>query len=683
MIYPRMCAHWYGQPMMSTTARLFAASLLLATSAAGADIRLPKLVGDNMVLQRDAPLKLWGWADPGERVQVRFRNQQVSAIADQHGAWSLTLAPLRAGGPDRMLLTGKHELTLSNILVGDVWLASGQSNMQFPMVAQNGFGGVADSAREVRGANFPRMRLFLVEQETAFAPKSDVSSRGWQQVDPASVAGFSAIAYLFGRELHQRYRVPIGLIESNWGGTPAECWTSAAGLRQFPEFAASIERQTHIDAQAIAAYRSYVAERNEWFQLHGREDRGSGNGNNAQAPWASAQFSDADWPTTTEPKPWPDKAVTDFDGTMWFRKSIDIPADLAGRTLRLHLPHLRQADVSYFNGAEVGATEGENGERNYTVSGQLVRAGRNVIAVRVTGEYASGDGYVGMLGDAVDMYAQVGTLTVPLAGTWSYQAGPDLSARPNPPAITPLMARFPQAPTLLYDAMIAPLTPYRIKGVIWYQGEANADRAAQYRSLFPALIRDWRRQWGYEFPFLFVQLAGFGPNASEPADYPWAELRQSQAAALALPQTGMAVAIDVGNASDIHPTDKQDVAHRLALTAERVAYGENVIASGPTYQSMTIEGDRIRLKFANADSGLKLKDAHAAARGFAIAGADGHFVWASAAVDGRDVLVSSAGVKAPTAVRYDWSNTPDGNLYNRQGLPAVPFRTDHSVRERP
>jgi sialate O-acetylesterase len=649
---------------------------LFAATAANADIRLPRLVGDNMVLQRDCPLKLWGWADPGEHIRVQFRKQHLSATADAHGAWSVTLAPLRAGGPDAMQLTGKQRLILHNILVGDVWLASGQSNMQFPMLEQDGFGGVNDAAHEVSGANFPRIRLFLVKQETAFIPKSDLSSDGWQAVTPASVARFSAVAYLFGRELQQRYRVPIGLIESNWGGTPAECWTSAAGLRQFPEFAASIRLQSQIDTQAVSDYRHYIASRNEWYRLHGRDDRGRVNG---QALWAAPEFSDADWPTISEPQPWPRKAIKQFDGTMWFRKSIEVPASLAGNALRLHLPHLRHGDTTYFNGSQVGATVEETTERNYIVPGELVKAGRNVIAVRIDGEYASGDGYVGMLGDAVDMYAQVGTLTVPLAGIWSFQPGPDLSALPDPPPMAPLMTSFPQAPTVLFDAMIAPVTRYRIKGVIWYQGEANADRAAQYRALFPDLIRDWRSQWGYEFPFLFVQLAGFGPDGSQPSEYPWAELREAQAAALTMPRTGMAVAIDVGNASDIHPKDKQDVAHRLALAAERVAYGERIVDSGPTYQSMTVEGQRVRLKFANVASGLKLRNSDVVVHGFAIAGADGHFVWAQAELDGDDVLVSSAAVPAPAAVRYDWGNTPDGNLYNRAGLPAVPFRTDYGM----
>jgi sialate O-acetylesterase len=464
-----------------------AAALQLAASIAQADIRLPRVLADNMVLQRNSPVQLWGWADPGERIRIRFRNQRLNAVADPSGNWSATLAALAAGGPDRLQLIGKHRLTLHNVLVGDVWLASGQSNMEFPLLRQGGFGGVLDAEHEDRAAHFPRIRLFRVKHATALDPKADLLADGWRSVTPSSVADFSAIAYLFGRELHRRYGVPIGLIESSWGGTAAESWMSLEGLQPFPEFADAVAREGRIDA---------------------------GN-----------------------------------------------------------------------------------------------------------------------------------------------------------------MTRFPQAPTLIYDAMIAPLTAYRIRGVIWYQGESNADRAAQYRSLFPALIRDWRLHWGYEVPFLFVQLAGFGAESSEPADYAWADLRAAQSEALTLPQTAMAVAIDVGDAADIHPKDKQTVAHRLALAAERIAYGEPVLASGPRYRSMQIEGQRLRLQFDSVGAGLRFKDPNGVARGFAIAGADGRFSWAQARLDGTDVLVWNDAIPQPNAVRYDWGNTPDGNLYNQAGLPAAPFST--------
>jgi sialate O-acetylesterase len=660
----------------SAAIAILTVSTLAWASSARADIRLPRLVGDHMVLQRDSPITLWGWADPGERIAIVFRDQRRTTRADAHGEWSVRLAPLAAGGPDSMQLAGHRTITLTDILVGDVWLASGQSNMEFPLQSQGWFGGVNDAEREVAQAQYPRMRLFQVARDIGFAPKDDLPSGGWQAVTPATAARFSAVAYLFGRELQRRHAVPIGLIESSWGGTPAECWISAGGLRQFPEFSASIARLSQVDDRAIAAYRDYLSVRNAWYAMHGREDRGRVEG---QDLWAAATYPDMGWPTSLEPQPWPRKVIKEFDGTMWFRRTIQLDADAAAQALRLHLTHLREADTTWFNGVRIGAVEGEIRERDYGIPAGVAHAGNNTITVRIAGSYTSGDGYVGMLGEAADLYLQIGPQRLPLAGTWSYQPGPDLAALPEPPPMAEFMTAFPQAPVALYDGMIAPLIRYRIRGAIWYQGEANTARAVQYRTLFPALIRDWRSQWGYELPFLFVQLAGYGADAPEPKDYAWAELREAQASALALPRTGMAVAIDVGDATDIHPRDKQTVAYRLALSAESVAYGKSLVASGPRYRSMRREGNQIRLHFEDDGSGLVFRDAPGSrelGRGFSIAGPDGRFRWAIARLDGADVVVSNAEVPAPTAVRYDWGNTPDGNLYNRAGLPAPPFRTD-------
>jgi sialate O-acetylesterase len=648
---------------------LLAASLLMAANAR-ADIKLPRLVGDDMVLQRDAPIRVWGWADPGEGVQLRFRRAKVTTRADSSGRWSATFPSQIAGGPDEMRIAGKNVLTLKNILVGDVWLASGQSNMQFPMARVGDFGGVADADREIDSAHFPQIRLFVVNRVTALRPSDDVESSGWLAATPETVRTFSAVAYLFGREIHQRYKVPIGLIESAWGGTPAETWVSAQSLKKFPEFDASLKRQSRIDAAAIAGYDVYLAARNRWYQLHGREDRGS-----AGEGWSAADYEDADWPSVQEPQPWPIKPVKGFDGTVWYRKEIDaLPAE-AGKPLRLHLSRMLQADTTYFNGARVGETLGEVKERDYSVPPLLVNAGRNVVSVRLAGQYDSGDGYVGMLGEASEMYADFGSRKVTLAGSWRYQPGPDLSALPEPPPIAEFRDKFPASPALLFNAMIAPLAPYRIKGAIWYQGESNVGRAAQYRRLFAALINDWRTQWGYRVPFLFVQLAGFEADPPAPAECERAELREAQAAALSLGATGMASAIDLGERNDVHPRNKQDVAQRLVLAAAKVAYGESVVYSGPMYRSMQIERGRIRLKFSNTGSGLRIAGNPRVLRGFAIAAEAGPFVWARAGVEGNDVIVSSGSVPTPARVRYDWRNTPDGNLYNAQGLPALPFRT--------
>ena len=652
---------------------LLAVWLLLFAGRSGAVVTLPRLLSDGMVLQRDAPLRLWGRADRGERVRITFRGQSTATRVDSDGRWFCNLPPQPAGGPYEMTFKAGNTLTIRDVYVGDVWLASGQSNMEFPLQAHGGFGGVVDAAGEVAAANYPRIRLFAVGRETALAPRTDVRSDGWRAAAPATVSDFSAVAYLFGRELYRRYGVAVGLIESDWGGTPAEVWTSAAGLSGFPEFERAISDLSRFDARAVAEFRSYAAVKNRWYALHGRQDRGRVDGRDI---WSAPEFDASDWPQLQVPQHWPGKAAKDFDGTMWYRKEFDLPPAQDQVDGRLHLSKMLQADTTYFNGEIVGETTGDARDRDYLVPARHLRPGRNVIVVRLVGQYRDGDGYVGMNGVADDMYLQVGGTRVALAGTWRFQTGADLTGLPEVPPYAMVESRFPQMPSVLFNGMIAPLTGYRLKGVIWYQGESNVGRAAQYRSLFPALIRDWRRQWGYEMPFLFVQLAGFGSDSREPAESARAELREAQGMALALPGTGMVTAIDVGDAADIHPRNKQEVAHRLALAAAGVAYHDGAVASGPTYRSMRVDGDEIRITFSGAGGGLRVMGNGGALRGFAIASDPGKFIWADARLEGEEAVVSGAGIRHPAAVRYDWSNTPDGNLYDAEGLPAPPFRTD-------
>lgn len=355
---------------------------------------------------------------------------------------------------------------------------------------------------------------------------------------------------------------------------------------------------------------------------------------------------------------------------------MTIRAADAATLIHLHLGAMLQSDTTYFIGVPIGATDSERVERNYAVPAAAIQAGENIIAVRLAGDYASGDGYVGMLGDADEYYIEIGAQRTSLAGAWRYSPGPDLSALSLPPLLAEFRTRFPQAPTLLSNAMVAPLALYRAQRVIWYQGESNVGRAGQYRALFPALIDDWRRAWGRELPFLFVQLAGNGSNARAPNASPWAELREAQAAALERPRTGMATAVDIGDALDVHPANKQDVARRLALAAERIAYGRAVTDRGPAFASLAIQGSRIRIRYRDAPSGLHTRRLDSTVRGFAIAGRDGRFASAEAVIDGNDVLVSSPAVETPVAVRYDWANTTDGNLYGAAELPALPFRSD-------
>ncbi|MFD2719638.1 sialate O-acetylesterase [Hymenobacter monticola] len=643
----------------------FLGAFLLSTSA-WANVRLPALVGDNMVLQRDANINLWGWADPAEKVTVQFQGRQLSTSAGADGKWKLVLPPVPAGGPYDLVVAGKNTLTLHNVLVGEVWLASGQSNMEWPL------NGINNAGTEVETAEFPQIRLFTAKTAVALQPQARLKSPGWQVCTPQTVAAFSAVAFLFGHELHQRYKVPVGLIQSAWGGTPVQSWTSAEGLKPFPEFSTALARFSQTDSSAFAAF---TARKEAWYQQFGKVDRG----HSPNSPsWASADVNTASWPTLAQPVLWSTVSqLKGFTGIVWLRKTLTVPAASAGKPLELNLGRILVSDSTFFNGQFVGRTVGAEKARRYQVPGNLVQAGENTVAVRVVGNLFFGGG---LGGAAADLYAQAGPTRLPLAGEWRYQTGPDLTTMPYEAGLSEVNSQLPQSPAIIYNAMIAPLLPYTMKGVIWYQGESNADdraEALRYYQLFPALITDWRRQWGTDFPFLFVQLAGYQPNPPAPADEPWARLREAQARALALPATGMATAIDVGEETNIHPKNKQPVAHRLALAAEKVAYRENVVASGPTFKSLTVEGTKVRLRFANTGTGLLPTDSQQLTHCFAVAGADKKFVWATAVVQGNDIVVSAPGVPQPMAVRYNWVNTPQGNFYNKENLPAVPFRTDN------
>jgi sialate O-acetylesterase len=664
-----------------TRAMGFIVAVFLEITPTSANIKLPRLVGDNMVLQRDSRLLFWGAADPGEKVTIEFHRQKVSTRTDEHGAWSVSMGPFASGGPFELLLKGKNSVRVKNILVGDVWLASGQSNMEFPVKAggEDWMTGVIDAEAEMAEANFPRIRLFMVRRDAALTPQFDVDSEGWRAVTPETVSSFSAVAYLFGRELHERYQIPIGLIEATWGGTMAEAWMSTSALQPFPEFHQQIDAIGHVDAKTRRAYEQYMQRRSEWDRSHRTQDYGRDNGHDL---WADPTYDARAWPTIVEPRPYSasGKDFNGFNGVVWFRRVLRLSPDQAGKKLHLYLGTVAKDDVVYFNGAKIGETQGIR-DRDYVVPGNYVKSGENVIVVRIVGlddPKDPGQSAVGMFGVEDQMHADVGSSQVSLAGTWSYQPGADL--RDFPVADEAVLAARPSegSPTELFNGMVNPLIRFRIKGVIWYQGEANAldNRSVQYRGLFPALIEDWRQQWRYQMPFLFVQLAGFGPDQPESVECQWAELREAQAMALALPRTGMATAVDIGDTQDIHPRNKQDVSHRLVLSAAKVAYGEDIIDSGPTYQSMQVQGDRIRIRFRNLGTGLRVKNRYGYVRGFEIAADDGEYVWAQARRDGSDVLVFSDSIQHPVAVRYDWSNTPDGNLYNAEGLPATPFRTD-------
>jgi sialate O-acetylesterase len=658
----------------SVTTLIVASSICIALMILGksvqADVRVPAIIGDNMVIQSGMKVRIWGRANPGERVTVQINSHTSSANADQQGHWQTFIGPLNAGGPFSLTIKGNNTLSFRNILVGEVWICSGQSNMEWPLI------NAKDGARAVTAANYPEIHLFTVEKSTSATPLDEVKGR-WVVTTPDTVGQFSAVGYFFGRELYEALKTPIGLIHTSWGGTPAESWTSYEALAANPELKPIIERYQESLKALPERQKDFERAMAQWEQNNIYLDPG----NKGEAlGYAGDSVSTADWKQMNLPQ-YIETAGLDIDGAVWFRKQIEIPQSWAGKDLVLNLTPIDDYDTTYFNGTRVGGLGRETPDsyskpRRYTVAGRLVHAGRNVIAVRVFD--AAGNG--GFAGGGDMSLAPAGAKNgevLGLEGPWDYKVEvaftpkhPDWGSRPQAPGPT-----NQNSPSVLYNAMLVPLTPYAIRGAIWYQGESNAGRAYQYRTLFPLMIRNWRRAWNEgDFPFYYVQLANWQPQKAEPAESEWAELREAQSMTLHEPQTGMAVIIDIGDPNDIHPRNKLDVGHRLAVWALAQTYRQTLEYSGPLYDAHSIDGNQVRIRFTHAQ-GLKTSDGEPP-RGFAIAGADHKFYWADARIDGQAILVSSSKVTKPVAVRYAWADNPVTSLYNAANLPASPFRTD-------
>ena len=634
---------------------LLAFAVLILTNCQGptaTNVQPDELFTDNAVLQRDHELRVWGTADAGGTVEVSLNEASAQATADEQGRWEVTLPAMKAGGPYEMTIRGDEKKVLKNIMLGDVWVASGQSNMEWMLKAQ-----VDNFEEEIANASYPNIRLFTVEQNTSSIPLDTMAVVGnsWLVCSPETVPDFSAVAYFFGREIHQEEGVPIGLINTTWGGTPAEAWTSEKALMQMPDFQAALAEQK----QQVASGESPAdLEKKKEAIIQRARQEVSGD--------YQPNFNTADWETMELPTFWEeaDTTMDGYDGFAWFQKTINVPAQYAGKALTLHLGTIDDDDVTWFNGEKIGETTGYTKSRAYDIPANLVKAGQNTITVRVE----DGGGGGGLYGDADEMYLVQNDqqLSVSIAGEWKYQARPEDRF--------PVTALPHHQPAMLYNAMIQPLLPYPIKGAIWYQGESNASRAQQYQTLFPLMIKDWREQWGEQFPFLFVQLANFSSDGAN--NDSWAYLREAQMKALDMDKTGMAVTIDIGDSLDIHPRNKQDVGDRLATAAKAVAYGDENVYSGPVYQSMRTEGDSVILTFDYVGEGL-MKVPDEELQGFVIAGEDQQFVSAQARIiSNNEVAVSEESVKKPVAVRYGWANYPKVNLYNGDGLPVSPFRTD-------
>ena len=650
------------------------------------NVKLKNFYTDNMVFQRDMPIVLCGTGSPGGKVTADFNGTSGQSEVAANGSWKLSLPPQPAGGPFTLTVSGKKQTVLKNVLIGDVWICSGQSNMEFRLK------NAINAKQETAAANYPEIRLFTVRKaKSPKKPAKDVIGK-WQVCTSKTASGFSAVGYFFGRKLYRDLKIPIGLINSSWGGTMIEPWISYKGFASSPEYSniiksvrASGENTPETEkARLQKQMKTYATWYDTVLNKYKKEAAIAGN-------WQVTDLPDAkNWKTKMVPASG-DSIFSEVDGVAWFRKTVNIPARMAEKTLVLSLGAIDDCDETFFNGVKIGATGPTIPshwavKRRYKVPANLVKAGKNVIAVRIIDVFSSG----GIRGPASLMYIKQGKNKIKLAGKWRYKTESvfDPKTMPKRPAfaISPSSQQFP---TTLYNAMISPLTSMPVRGAIWYQGESNAGAPELYKKLLPLLIKDWRDNWhNPDMSFFFVQLASFErhtPKKPLPADYfkkqspgdpKWARLREAQLETLSVPNTGMAVAIDIGDPIDIHPRNKQDVGTRLALAAERITYGMKIPYSGPSYLSMQPEKGKIRLKFLHVCGGLESKGGQL--KQFAIAGKDRKFVWANAKIDGNTVVVWSDKVKDPVAVRYAWSKYPEGcNLYNKAGLPASPFRTDN------
>ncbi len=630
---------------------------LFSFISTNAEVKIPRIFSSNMVLQKGIEIPVWGWANKGEQITVIFNNQSIRTKTDKDGKWSVKLPAQEYGGPFKLTVKGKNTVVFDNILIGEVWVCSGQSNMEW-QVANS-----VNGESEIAVANFPKIRLFTVPKTVAQFPNEDITSGEWVECSPETVGNFSAVGYFFGRDIFKELNVPIGLIHTSWGGTVAETWSSAETISKDPDLKGDLAELQQMDMSKYKEEKMAQIKKMLGGEIP-EKDMGMENGNPV---WSAVNFDDGSWKTIKAPNYWEPQGYMDIDGIGWYRKEIRLTEQQSNADATLHLGKVDDSDITFMNGIEIGKTETYDKERIYSIDKKYLNPGKNMIVVRVNDTGGNG----GIWGDPKDQFLAIGNEKVDISGDWKFKISKATVGAVN---IGPN-----SYPTLLFNGMINPILPYGIKGAIWYQGESNAGRAKQYQRVFPDMIKDWRMHWNQgDFPFLFVSLANFNPPAETPGESDWAELREAQTKTLSLPNTGMALTIDIGEALDIHPKNKQDVGKRLALNALKVAYNKDIVYSGPMFKSAEFKDGKAFITFSETGSGLNAKDKYGYLKGFTIAGADKKFKWAKAEiVDSQTVVVFSEEIKDPKSVRYGWANNPDDvNLYNVEGLPANPFRTD-------
>ncbi len=609
------------------------------------------IFGDNMVLQRGKVNTIWGWAAPGDKVSVAIGGRTEAAQAAPDHKWQVKFRPPAAGGPYTLTVKGPQTVELHNVLVGDVWLCGGQSNMQV------GLGAVRNAEEEVKEASYPQIRFFSVAPHSAYH-HTDAPEGTWKVVSPETAERVSAVAFYFARKVQQEIHVPIGLVIDALGGTPAEAWTSANALRPLQDLDVPLAELARLAAANAPEYGNYVM---HWYDQYDVGVKGN---------WAAPDLDDSNWKPVDIPGGFSELGVPDTPAVVWFRRNIALPDPLPAGHSSVFLGSIERMDTVYINGKQVGASAWVENPRVYFIPDGVLKPGNNVVAIRVLKTNPQG----GFLGKPEELHLTLGDKTsIPLAGKWKAQ----LSVDARPPQPLPISyENWPVMPSVLYEGMLAPLAPLSITGALWYQGEQNSDRGFQYRRILPVMITDWRKLFGQgDFPFYIVSLPAFQHRKETPADDAWAETRESQAiTASSVRNSCLAVTIDTGDPDNIHPKDKLPVGERLALCALAKHYRKKVPYSGPTLASVKRLPGSIRLRFAHTDGGLVMKGSKLGE--FAVAGEDHKWYWAYAHIERNTVVVSSTSVPDPKEVRYAWQSNPAATLFNGAGLPAAPFRTD-------
>ena len=657
--------------------------------AANADVSLPALFSEHAAMQKSAATPIWGRAEVGEKVEITLGSATAHTQADSNGRWSALLDLSKSEqGPFDLIVQGKNRLVVADVVVGRVWLCSGQSNMEYSMAL------VAHGAEEVAQSANPLLRHFKMEKNSPAMPTEELRG-AWALASPQTTARFSAVAYFFGKRLQNHLREPIGLLNNSWGGSWAEAWTSAQALDTDAAFSEKKNRILDYLQQFPALQKSYIEVQRDWEKRYQREDKTGIDPKTFLAEGAPA----TDWKKIVLPARFAAVGLPS-SGAIWLRKTVQITPDMIGHNVTLLLGVISGLDTAYFNGKQIGQTTIESPGsvsrlRLYSIPSSQLSVGPATITLRV---FSQGDDG-GFLSSAAQM--RIGLLNI--SDEWEAKAEcelPPLSAeakkaQPRPPEAP---SDPKGTPTLLFNGMLHPLLTYGLDGIIWYQGESNAGQASEYRRLFPLMIRDWRQRWGQgELPFYFCQLANHNPKSTTPGESSWAELREAQTMTLQLPNTAQAILIDLGEEQDIHPRNKAEVGERLARIALAKLYAQPIVSQGPVFRSMKEEGRALRLRFDHAEGGLVARalpleyqprstapkkvplirnSPHSEVEGFAICGADKKWVWAEARIDKEEVIVWSDQISHPIAVRYAWADNPTCNLYNTAGLPAGPFRTD-------